>query len=67
MATDKRFVTVYKQREGLSGTAVRILVDKETGVNYLFARESYGAGLTPLLDGEGKPVVTAPLHEDERR
>ena len=30
----------------------------ETGVNYLFHREGNAAGLTPLLDKDGKPVVT---------
>ena len=36
----------------------KILVDKETGVNYLFHQSSNAGGLTPLLDREGKPVVT---------
>ena len=35
-----------------------ILVDKETGVNYLFVQSGYAGGLTPLLDADGKPVVT---------
>ena len=35
-----------------------VLVDRETGVNYLLAKDGYGAGLTPLLDKDGKPVVT---------
>lgn len=35
-----------------------VIVDKETGVNYLFVRSGYGAGLTPLLDSEGKPIIT---------
>ncbi len=52
---DKRFEKVYKQ-----GTfeCVEIWVDKETGVNYLYFRQGYGAGLTPLLDKNGKPVIT---------
>ena len=50
-----RFEKVYKQ-----GTIVitEILVDKETGVNYVFHRDGNAAGLTPLLEKEGKPVVT---------
>ncbi len=51
---DKRFVTVYRQ--GLDGKAV--IVDKETGVNYLFVASGYSGGLCPLLDRDGKPVVT---------
>lgn len=35
-----------------------VLVDKETGVNYLFVQSGYAGGLTPLLDADGKPVVT---------
>ena len=33
-------------------------VDKQTGVNYLFVKSGYGAGLTPLLDENGKPLIT---------
>lgn len=35
-----------------------IYVDKETGVNYLFILNGLGAGLTPLLDAKGKPIIT---------
>ena len=50
-----RYKKVYSQ-----GTlnVVEIWVDTETGVNYLFHREGNAAGLTPLLDKDGKPVVT---------
>ena len=58
----KRFVTVYKQTT--FNTNTRVLVDKETGVNYLFFHESYGGGLTVLLDSEGKPIVT-PIEEEK--
>lgn len=50
-----RFKKVYSQ-----GTieTVEIWVDTETGVNYVFRKSGYAGGLTPLLDEEGKPVVT---------
>ena len=50
MAKNERFEKVYSQ-----GTmnVTEIWVDKETGVNYL-----YHAGMTPLLDREGKPVIS---------
>lgn len=50
-----RFETVYEQ-----GTMhrVKIIVDQETGVNYIYVSEGYGAGLTVLLDKDGKPIVT---------
>ena len=35
-----------------------LFVDRETGVTYLFIKSGYGAGLTPLLDKDGKPVIT---------
>ena len=35
-----------------------ILVDKVTGVNYLFVQSGYAGGLTPLLDRDGKPIIT---------
>ena len=50
-----RFEKTYTQ-----GTlnVMEIWVDKETGVNYLFHYNGNAAGLTPLLDREGKPVVS---------
>ena len=35
-------------------------IDTETGVNYLFVQGGYAGGLTPLLDKNGKPVITPP-------
>ena len=55
---DKRFEVIYKQGSGF-GAYFRILRDRQTGVEYLFMGEGYGAGLTPLLDAPGKPVVSA--------
>jgi hypothetical protein len=51
---EKRFEKVYSQEMG----SVTILVDKQTGVNYLFALSGYAGGLTPLLNADGTPVVT---------
>lgn len=52
----KRFVKTYSQ--GVMNT-MEIWIDQETGVNYLFHRDEYGGGLTPLLDKDGKPVVSS--------
>lgn len=53
-----RFIIVYEQEDGiLSVETKKILVDKATGVNYLFVKSGYGAGITPLLDENGKPIV----------
>ena len=58
MAKEKRFIKVYSQDMG----STAILVDKETGVNYLFSSSGYAGGLTVLLDKDGKPIIT-PIEE----
>ena len=40
--------------------SLQVIVDAETGVNYLFVVHGYAGGLTPLLDKNGKPVITPP-------
>lgn len=50
-----RFEKVYSQ--GVMNV-IEIWVDRETGVNYIFKASGYAGGLTPLLDKDGKPVVT---------
>ncbi len=56
MAKDTdRFQRIYRQ--GMA-TVMEIWVDRETGVNYLYHSEGYSGGLSPLLDREGKPVIT---------
>ena len=52
---EKRFKKVYNQGT-LDG--VEIWVDTETGVNYMFKISGYAGGLTPLLDANGKPIIT---------
>ena len=54
MAKEKRFIKTYSQG---AGTTV-ILVDAETGVNYLYVSGGYSGGLTVLVDKDGKPIVT---------
>ena len=57
----ERFIKVHSEKMGFE----QILVDRETGVNYLFVQNGYAGGLTPLLGRDGKPVVTAIAKEDE--
>ena len=54
---DKRFEFKNAEKSTFM-TDATIIVDKKTGVNYLFVRSGYGAGLTPLIDADGKPIVT---------
>ena len=56
MAKD-RFDIQDRENLGLI-TEASIIVDRETGVNYLFVQRGYGGGLTPLLDADGKPIIT---------
>ncbi len=56
---EQRFEIVYKDGSQISDEGVRqIMVDKETGVNYLLWKSGYGAGITPLLDSDGKVIVS---------
>ncbi len=54
MAKNNRFEKIYSQ----SMSSMEIWVDKETGVNYLYRSSGYGAGMTVLLDKDGKPIIT---------
>lgn len=51
----ERFEKVYSQG---AVNVMEIWVDTETGVNYVFHASGYAGGMTPLLDREGKPVVS---------
>lgn len=51
----KRFIKVYTQGQ-IDG--FEVWVDGVTGVNYLRSFMGYCGGLTPLLDAEGKIVIT---------
>lgn len=53
----ERFVETYSQ--GVTNVR-KIIVDTQTGVNYLLASSNMtgGCGLTVLMDKDGKPVVT---------
>ncbi|GAA0127398.1 hypothetical protein UT300019_33020 [Clostridium sp. CTA-19] len=55
MKQEKRFEVVSTQGNIES---YRIIVDKETGVNYLYISNGTSGGLTVLVDSEGKPIIT---------
>ena len=60
---DKRFIRTWKE-SNMSG-ASEIWVDRETGVNYLYHSAGYSGGLTPLLNRDGTPVITAVFENEE--
>lgn len=51
---------IVKSKEHLSGGIIKIVVDTQTGVNYLITSGLGLSGMTPLLDKEGKVVVDKP-------
>ena len=53
----ERFVEVYNQ--GIVNVA-KILVDTETGVNYVLGshNKASGTGMTVLVNADGKPLIT---------
>ena len=55
-----RFIKIYSQG---AVNVTEIWVDRVTGVNYIYHVSGYSGGLTPLLDSEGKVVVT-PITEE---
>lgn len=55
---EDRFDVTVKDGNGFSGPEVSVIVDKKTGVNYLFAAYGNAGGLTVLLNRDGTPVVT---------
>ena len=63
---EKRFITTYSHGGGFTGPYTTVLVDKETGVNYLFAQNGNGGGLTVLLNRDGTPVITSVPKEEEQ-
>ncbi|MBQ9860263.1 MAG: hypothetical protein IJO76_06270 [Clostridia bacterium] len=58
----KRFVV--KETQGGFTTTQTVLVDKQTGVNYLYVTSGYSGGLTVLVDALGKPIVTPVIDEE---
>lgn len=51
----KRFEV--KLKENVGGGIIKIVVDTETGVNYLITSGLGLSGMTPLLDKDGKVVI----------
>lgn len=58
----KRFI--IKETQGSFMVSQYILVDKQTGVNYLYAASGYSGGLTVLVDAMGNPIVTSITEEE---
>ena len=58
MKRDDRFEVILKEGSTLLESGqIMVLVDKETGVNYLWVKSGYAGGLTPLLEADGRPII----------
>ena len=61
-----RFVCTEVSGGAFDAFQARVLVDRKTGVNYLWTVAGYAGGLTVLLDRNGNPVVSPiPLKEEK--
>ncbi|MBO7395711.1 MAG: hypothetical protein J6U16_06290 [Ruminococcus sp.] len=61
-----RFIVTHEQRleKTLGMGALQILVDTETGVNYINTVGEGYSGITPLLDTDGRVIVSHPSEYD---
>lgn len=59
---DERFLASHKQ--STMTTETKVLVNRTTGANYLYHQSANSGGLAPLLDWEGRPVITMVFDED---
>lgn len=58
MGKPKRFEIIHSEApEGGMMMSAIIVLDTMTGVQYLQVTNTNGAGLTPLLDKDGQPII----------
>lgn len=62
MKKEKRFVRVHT--EGSAFEESSIWVDRKTGVSYFWHSSGQAGGLTPLLDSQGRPMITPIKYEE---
>lgn len=53
---EKRFQTEFKESD--IATESRVIVDSQTGVQYLFFFNGGAGGMTLLVDTEGRPLLS---------
>lgn len=58
MSKEKRFVQVYEEECGFFDPESSLVVDTKTGVTYLIIRNTFGSGIAPFLNADGKPIIT---------
>ena len=55
-----RFICIHKEDDNRV-ISTKILVDKVTGIQYIFHVSGYAGGMTVLLDQNGKPLLYQPI------
>ena len=58
MAKEKRFQIIVEQGGLLDGTT-KIILDTETGVQYLYHHDGHSGGMCPLLNPDGSPQIVS--------
>ena len=61
---EDRFIKTVVDTGGFNDSRMEIYVDRQTGVNYLFASYGNAGGLTVMVDRDGKPIVTSVPREE---
>ena len=62
MPKDTRFEVIETQNGFM--TEIKVIVDKETGVNYMFVKDGYSGGLCVMVDEDGDPLVSEIDYEE---
>ncbi|MBQ5662647.1 MAG: hypothetical protein IIV17_06365 [Clostridia bacterium] len=60
-----RFVCTEVSGSAFDACQCRVLVDRQTGVNYLWTTSGYAGGLTVMVDADGRPIVTSVPREEK--
>ena len=67
-AGKRRFVRVESNSLSggniLSTESASVILDTETGVNYLLVQTGYAGGLTVLVDKDGKPIIDKTINKE---
>ncbi len=64
MKQNQRFTVKYSQ-SSFSNGKIQIIIDNETGVNYIMTIGAGFSGITPLLNSDGSIYVDKNLNEKD--
>mgnify|MGYP006888180080 CR=1 FL=1 len=59
MITTKEIKERFERTSGGMLQGIDIITDKQTGVEYLVNNYGSSGGITPLIDKNGKPIITS--------